>query len=80
MKSTALKTAAIAFLALTAFAVLSGVLSYWTATGHAVIGPDPESVQAQRQAIVASTLWFSGGFGIAAACAVMAFKRSVTRY
>lgn len=38
--------------------VLMGVISYFTATGKAVIGADPISVEAQRAAIAVSAFWW----------------------
>lgn len=41
-----------------AFVAVMGTVSYLTATGKAVIGPDPESVDAERAAIALNTLWW----------------------
>ena len=38
--------------------VLMGVISYFTATGKAVIGVDPVSVEAQRAAIAVNAFWW----------------------
>lgn len=45
-------------LAAAVFVAVMGTVSYLTATGKAVIGPDPESVDAQRAAIAMNTLWW----------------------
>src|SRR5690242_17702915 len=41
------------------FIMLTGVLSWTTASGHAVIGPDPVSVAAQREGIAYRTLIYT---------------------
>ncbi len=50
----------------TIFVIISGLVSYWTANGHAAIGPDPESVEAQQIAIAVNTLWWAGSLGVVA--------------
>jgi hypothetical protein len=61
-----------------AVAVL-GTLSYLTATGKAVLGPDPESLDAHRHAIATSTLqWMLAclaGTAVSAALASRATSR-----
>lgn len=52
------KTASKVLLAATAFVAVMGTISYLTATGKAVIGPNPESVDAERAAIAINTLWW----------------------
>lgn len=42
----------------TLFVLALGVVSYLTATGKAAIGPNPESVDAQRAAIAVNTAWW----------------------
>ncbi|WP_426172606.1 hypothetical protein [Pseudoduganella sp. R-34] len=48
------------------FCLVSGLISYATATGQAVIGPHPVSLEAQRVAIADSTFWWVGSFLVAA--------------
>lgn len=48
------------------FALVMGVISYATATGEAVIGLQPISLEAQRAAIADSTFWWAGSFLAAA--------------
>lgn len=52
------KTTAKVLLAATLGVAVMGTISYLTATGKAVIGPDPESLDAQRAAIAINTLWW----------------------
>jgi len=54
---------------------ICGALSYWTADGTAVIGPDPESVEAERALIVNNTLWVSGIASVTALISgIMAYR------
>lgn len=43
------------------FVVLCGVISYLTANGHAVMGPDPVNIEAQRTGIAINTAWWVMG-------------------
>lgn len=52
------KTTAKVLLAATLGVAVMGTISYLTATGKAAIGPDPESLDAQRTAIAINTLWW----------------------
>lgn len=57
MKSTRWKTLSLNLLYVLMFIIGSAMLTYFTADGTAVIGPNPASVEAQRADIVLSTLW-----------------------
>lgn len=59
------------------FVIVSGLVSYLTANGHAAIGPDPSSVGAEKIAIAINTLWWAGFFGVAATLALVIGKRDM---
>ena len=75
MEKPSLKTISSYCLWVTVFVIVSGLLSYLTANGHKVIGPDPDSVEAQQIAIVVNTLWWAGSFGAFAVLAFVMDKR-----
>lgn len=57
MKATTWKSLSLHMLYVLIFLTLSGALSYFTADGTAVIGPNPDSVEAQRADIALSVFW-----------------------
>lgn len=57
MKAATWKSLSLHMLYVLLFFTFSGVLSYFTADGTAVIGPNPASVEAQRADIALSVFW-----------------------